>query len=351
MDFFAKYAKALFLQALRFLKSLYGNVRLKTLKGLYFIKQFHQLYLKIQALIKEKKLQNQMSQTSQTNKINKANQTNQMNQTNQTNKISDLLKKAFINKASDSFSSKISRYVFKLSLLFNRIPFSKLSLLISRIPFAEKIFKSGQKANSVFLVGAVLLSLGIFYFMSILISTGKNMDNRGSPDGSIEFLLNEAIDDIELRSRRLPKKPEEEEPPPEAPKLKVQQTEMEKPELSSHLPHLELPEDFQSDKRGANVGGRVMRDSAVTPIFRMNPLYPRRAAMQDIEGFVILKFDITETGRVDNISVIQASPPQIFNSSAVQALRKWKYKPRMEGGKAVRQKNLKVQLDFRLTGE
>ncbi|MCZ0932004.1 MAG: energy transducer TonB, partial [Oligoflexia bacterium] len=90
------------------------------------------------------------------------------------------------------------------------------------------------------------------------------------------------------------------------------------------------------------------QDREGTPIFRIQPLYPRRAALQNIEGFVILQFDITAGGYTDNITVIQASPPQIFNSSAVQALRKWKYKPKIENGKPVRQKNLKVQLDFNL---
>lgn len=212
----------------------------------------------------------------------------------------------------------------------------------------HKIFKTD---NIVFLLFAVLISFGFFYFMSVLISTGINQKNFDRQDISIEFLMNAHQDDLEIRSRLLPKKPEEEKPPPETPKLKVQQIEMEKPKLSSKLPQLELPDDFQSDETGANVAGGVMSDRAVTPVFRMNPVYPRRAALQNIEGFVILKFDITKLGQVDQISIIQASPPQIFNTSAIQALRKWKYKPRMEDGKLVRQKNLKVQLDFRLTGE
>ena len=261
--------------------------------------------------------------------------------------------------------------IFKESLSKNLLirqtkeKITALYSLISQNPYLKKTINpllqkasrhfqklnSAQKTNSTLALAAVFLSVGIFYLMSVLISTGKNPKSASDQNVSVEFLLNKSIDELELRARRLPKKPEEEKPPPETPKLKTQQAELEKPELSSHLPQLELPEDFQSDKKGASVAGQAMRDSAVTPIFRMNPIYPRRAALQNIEGFVILKFDIMETGQVDNISVIQASPPQIFNSSAVQALRKWKYKPRIEDGKAIRQKNLKVQLDFRLTNE
>ena len=149
--------------------------------------------------------------------------------------------------------------------------------------------------------------------------------------------------------RRLPKKPEEEEPPPETPQLKVQKTELEKPDLLSSLPSLDLPEDIPLGGRGAVVSNGGIKDSAVSPLFRVEPIYPRKALLQNIEGFVLLQFDITETGQVDSVSVIQASPPQIFNVSAIQALRKWKYKARVEGGKAIRQKNLKVRIEFQIT--
>ena len=252
---------------------------------------------------------------------------------------------------------KISRALIFLKKNLVRIPgldkimtyIPVIQSFIDQSPFFEKI-NSVQKKYTVFLFVAILVSLGIFYFMSVLISTGKNQKFVENQDVNIEFLLHDSIENLKLRSRQLPKKPEEEEPPPETPKLKVQQTEMEKPELISQLPQLELPEDFQSDEKGASVG-QAIRDQEVTPIFRMKPIYPRRAALQNIEGFVVLKFDITEQGQVDNISVIQASPPQIFNSNAIQALRKWKYKPRIENGKAIRQKNLQVQLDFELVND
>lgn len=212
------------------------------------------------------------------------------------------------------------------------------------ILFLKKFLNSRERKYAVFLSLATVVSVVVFYFMSVLISTGKNPKSAENQDVNVEFLLNDSLDELELRSRRLPKKPETDSPPPETPKLEVQATEIEKPTLSAEQPQLELPEDFQSSNEGAYVSNQ-----AVTPVFRMNPIYPRKAALRNIEGFVVLKFDINERGGVDNISVMQARPPQIFNSSAIQALGKWKYKPRIENGKAVRQKNLKVQLDFRLT--
>lgn len=265
------------------------------------------------------------------------------------------------------------REIFKQSkTLVKKFPIKKITLiqifsenwLVKKLPVSHFVkqklgdrlalkqsdfFNQSSGVYFLFLFFGLVASLGIFYFMSLLVSTGKNPKSSGDQGLRIEFLLNTPLDELELRSRRLLKKPKEEEPPPETPKLKIRQMEMEKPKLVSSLPQLELPDNFQPDSQGALVSGQGVRDSDVTPVFRMNPEYPMQARLKNIEGFVVMKFDITETGQTDNISVMQASPPQIFNSSAIRAIRKWKYKPKIENGKAVRQNNLRVTVEFNLS--
>ena len=251
----------------------------------------------------------------------------------------------FINK------TPILNKSFYLSKIFFLKVRDKVFNFLNKIPYINKLLSTSHKRYLSLLSIALLISLFIFYFMSLLISTNKNQNQASSENISINFLLNAQLDELELRTRRLPKKPKEEEPPPETPKLKVQQTELQKPEMISSLPKLDLPDDFESDAKGAGVSNQTNQNREVTPIFRIQPIYPRRAALRNIEGFVILQFDITSAGLTDNIRVIQASPPQIFNSSAIQALKKWKYKAKIENGKAVRQNNLKVQLDFNLRNQ
>jgi len=64
------------------------------------------------------------------------------------------------------------------------------------------------------------------------------------------------------------------------------------------------------------------------------------------EGWVRMSFEVTETGATDNIQILDSSPAGKFDSEAVKALSKWKYKPKIVDGVAVRQTDLKVQLDF-----
>ena len=73
------------------------------------------------------------------------------------------------------------------------------------------------------------------------------------------------------------------------------------------------------------------------PVARMMvaPDYPARAANKGIEGFVDVRFDVTKTGATNNIEVIAAQPENIFNKSAVNAIKRWKFTPYERDGEVV----------------
>ena len=79
------------------------------------------------------------------------------------------------------------------------------------------------------------------------------------------------------------------------------------------------------------------------PIYRIEPKYPLKAAQENTEGSVVLKFDVNLAGKVENVSVIKAIPKQTFNKVATTALLQWQY-----AAKGKYYKNLLVQLDFRM---
>ena len=193
---------------------------------------------------------------------------------------------------------------------------------------------------------AFLTALVLFYFMSALISNTPDLKKGEESIGLIEFIRVKPRSFLDEKKRKLPeKKPKKMKPP----KMKMLSSALSKPQKMN--PRMNMP-DIKSVLRssGPAVGGRggVVLDSDVTPLVRIEPQYPRKAAMQGIEGWVLLKFDISPAGTVDNIEILGSKPSRIFDRAAVRALRKWKYRPKMEDGKPVEQKNLKIKLDFTL---
>ncbi|MEW6982707.1 TonB family protein [Colwelliaceae bacterium 6471] len=79
------------------------------------------------------------------------------------------------------------------------------------------------------------------------------------------------------------------------------------------------------------------------PVYRIEPKYPEQAIADQIEGSVLLSFDIDDMGKVQNVEVVNAKPSKIFNRSAKVALSQWQY-----SAPSSMTKNNLVQLDFAL---
>lgn len=91
-------------------------------------------------------------------------------------------------------------------------------------------------------------------------------------------------------------------------------------------------------------------EQEVMPLNDVRPEYPYRARQRGIEGHIKLAFTITAAGKVENIRVMEASPPNVFDREARRAAARWRFAPRTENGSAVSREAVKT-LHFRLQGE
>jgi protein TonB len=85
-----------------------------------------------------------------------------------------------------------------------------------------------------------------------------------------------------------------------------------------------------------DIGGTVNVARELTPLVRFPPEYPMGARAKRTEGYVILRFTVTETGSVADPEVLQAEPPGVFERAAIQAALRWKYQPQIVDGKPAR---------------
>lgn len=84
------------------------------------------------------------------------------------------------------------------------------------------------------------------------------------------------------------------------------------------------------------------------PWFKPEPEYPTIALQRGIEGYVIVQFDVTEEGTVENPVVLEAQPPSVFDRSAKRAALKFKYKPKILNGQPVRVNGVKNKITYEL---
>ena len=82
-----------------------------------------------------------------------------------------------------------------------------------------------------------------------------------------------------------------------------------------------------------DVGGSIQIARELTPLVRIPPNYPERALIKCTEGFVLIRFVVTETGSVADPEIIQSEPPGMFDRSAVRSVLRWKFQPQLVDGK------------------
>ncbi len=91
----------------------------------------------------------------------------------------------------------------------------------------------------------------------------------------------------------------------------------------------------------------VQADRNLVPLLKTQPKYPRLAQRRGIEGRVEIEFVINPQGAVEDVSLIQAEPPEVFEEAALQAVKQWKFAPKFIEGAAVYQKARQV-IEFKL---
>ncbi len=79
----------------------------------------------------------------------------------------------------------------------------------------------------------------------------------------------------------------------------------------------------------------------------VRPIYPEYAKKMRIEGTVTVSFILDEKGNIKNIKIIKAKPENIFENSAITAVKNWKFSPAMKDGIAVKV-GMVVPINFKL---
>ncbi len=192
------------------------------------------------------------------------------------------------------------------------------------------------------IVLAACVSFTLFAFMAALIATDEIYLEEEEQSSVVEIVQLPEKSVVRRKQRVVEPPPKLLEKPsgiiavpmPKEP-VQIEQTAVSMPQI--HLSNQLEPQEFAVS---------VIKDNDAQPIYRALPRYPIEAAREKIRGWVKLKFSVNRSGNIENIEILDASPPDIFNQAAIDALQRWKYKAKVIDGKTVRQDGLSVRIDF-----
>jgi len=80
----------------------------------------------------------------------------------------------------------------------------------------------------------------------------------------------------------------------------------------------------------------------------VDPVFPTSARIRGLSGWVDVQFMVKSDGSTGDIGIVGAQPVGVFETSAMEAVRKWHYRPFERNGQAVDQR-ARVRVRFDLT--
>ena len=88
-----------------------------------------------------------------------------------------------------------------------------------------------------------------------------------------------------------------------------------------------------------------------TPLKRVAPRYPIKAARRGQEGWVVMSFVVGKDGKVTSPIVESSSNGHVFDREARRAVKQWVYQPSTANGKAIEVCHNTIRFDFTMPKE
>ena len=188
-------------------------------------------------------------------------------------------------------------------------------------------------------------AITFFMLLAYIVKPSSEVLKNENSFRVVDFIRLKKDTSLKEKSRAIPDKPEppKKPPPPDLPTPELQ-APPQAPNLDIEFPDIAIPTDFKGAFLGPqNQGG----NSQVIPLVRINPQYPRNELLAGVEGWVKVRFTVEPDGSVSSPKVVESKPPRVFDSSALRAIKKWKFKPKVVNGIAVSQDGTQI-IEFKL---
>jgi len=194
---------------------------------------------------------------------------------------------------------------------------------------------------------AFVVTGGLFVLMEFMISRGSALTGQLEDFSGVDFVRLKRDEQLQVKEREIPPEPPPPKKPPPPPKLEVAAAEQPQQNLPDiRLPNLNLPtiDGAGAAMGGYNVGTDASGNRGLMEKFRVDPMVPREALLDGINGWVELEITVSKDGSVLNAEVIEFSD-RMFVRPVMRVIYKWQFHPKMVNGEPEQQTD-RYRIDF-----
>jgi len=195
---------------------------------------------------------------------------------------------------------------------------------------------------------SVVVAMLLFSFMAWMVDNGRSQKPEYDTALQFNMIMVEKETAVQKRHRTVPKQPKLPPSPPTSKLSKPISSPSIAPSLNRPVSQLSMNTAIKGVAVQAINLGTLSENRQLMPIYRVEPNYPPRALRRNIEGYVVIQFDIDKKGRPFNIQIIESKPNHIFDREALRAVHRWKYQPNMENGNTSVVTGQQTKVEFRI---
>lgn len=185
-----------------------------------------------------------------------------------------------------------------------------------------------------------LVTVSLLWVMQYLIVTGVTAITEERTFRFVDFVRVKREERTETRDDRVERPPDLAPPPPMQPDRQLDDMDpMSGAAIAVSAPRVSHETSIGRDG--------FFSDGEYMPIVQVAPQYPPRAAERGLEGYVTLEFIVTRQGTVRDPVVIESSS-SVFNRAALDAVQRFRYRPRVIDGEPVEVPGVRFRITFEL---
>lgn len=191
---------------------------------------------------------------------------------------------------------------------------------------------------------AAIVTFVLFAIMIAMIKIGQQPVTSDVSLNMVDFIRQKRDRDLNLDELKPEPPPLPAAPPPPA---RLQMEKFATAAVTEHsLPGMTIDAPIGiGTGQGVSIGAG---GGDYLPIAQVAPQYPRNALVQGIEGWVLVEFTIGTEGQVKDPRIVKAEPPGIFDTAALDAVKRFRFKPRTIGATPVEVSGVQNRIKFRL---
>lgn len=185
------------------------------------------------------------------------------------------------------------------------------------------------------------ITVSLLWVMQYLIVTGVQAFTEDRTFRFVDFVRVQRDERIQTREERVERPPEAAAPPPMQPERLLDDFDAADGVGAIGISAPRVSHEVSLGREGFFSDGEYM------PIVQVAPQYPRRAMERGLEGYVLLEFTVTREGTVRDPIVVESSSA-LFERAAVDAVLRFRYRPRVIDGQPVEVPGVRFRMTFEL---